>query len=467
MKSVALFSVSVLLSALPSTLSAPTASNDIKPRWYKPEEAAKSTDKVTISSNSEGSNDDYIVVLADGEQRPWDAIFAEMGCNRSDIGETFSAGMRAFTMKMDRPHGVQMLALPNVAIVEKNVIYRAAVMPQDPAVKPQNMPRSLVKESLRMSKLARRQAGNVFIEQSTAPWNLQRVSSVDTVALDGRRATDLSFKYRFDQASGSGVDVYVLDTGINVEHVDFGGRAQMIFSITNDDSDGQGHGTHTAGTVGARTFGVAKNVNLLGVKVLGTDGSGSIPGIVRGIATVTERHNQRLQDPSFQGSIISMSLGGDGLPQSMFLALQEASRAGIHISVAAGNENQDACNTSPAGFSKQLPIISVGATDVNDARASFSNFGSCVDIHAPGVQITSTFKGSSTSTSVLQGTSMACPAVSGMIADLLVQNPQLKTNPTGMKSLVLSRALNGVIRAGQTVPAGGQVLLNSGFPGNP
>jgi cerevisin len=466
MKSIAIISASLLLS-LQGTLAAPTARNGVSRRWFKPDD--QQTAKVAqVEAQDADPTDDYIVIMAADEKRPWAQIFAEMGCDNSTQPKTFGKNIRGFTMSMKKTAGVSMLSLPNVAILEKNTIYKAAVLPS--TSQPKNMARHLVKESLRA-----RNAGNnfskrqnqVFIEQSTAPWNLQRISSAGTVSLDGRQDTDLSFKYRFDQASGSGVDVYMLDTGINVEHVDFVGRAKMIFSVDNTQDDKQGHGTHTAGTVGARTFGVAKNVNLLGVKVLQDNGSGSIAGIVEGIDTVVTRHNAQKNAQGFQGSIISMSLGGDGLPQSMFTALKKATDAGIHVSVAAGNENQDACNTSPAGFSQQIPIISVGATDISDARASFSNFGKCVDIHAPGVDIVSTFNKSPTSTTSLQGTSMACPAVSGMIADLLVLNPDLKTNPDGMKKLLLSKALGNVIKAANSVPNNGQILLNSGFPGNP
>ncbi|KAK6524391.1 hypothetical protein TWF281_011299 [Arthrobotrys megalospora] len=468
MKSFTLISTSILLAALPSSLAAPTASNEVSARWFKPDEqpAVKVAQVGDAEAQDNDPSDDYIVVMAEGETRPWAEIFAEMGWNATKP-KTFGENIRGFTTNMKKSKGVSLFSLSNVAIVERNTIYKAAVMPM--TSEPQNMPRSLVKESLRMSALAKRQNQQVFIEQSTAPWGLQRISSAQTVDSAGRRDTDLTFKYRFDQASGAGVDVYVLDTGLNINHVDFVGRAEMVFSVdgTTGANDAQGHGTHTAGTVGSRTFGVAKNVNLRGVKVLEDSGSGSIAGIVRGIDFVVTEHNSRKNGPNFQGSVISMSLGGDGLPQSMFNILQKATEAGIHVSVAAGNENQDACNTSPAGFSRQLPIISVGATDIDDRRASFSNFGSCVDIHGPGVDIVSTFSTSNTATRSLQGTSMACPHVTGMIASLLVQNPNLRTNPVGMKQLLISMAQRGVIKAGANVPTNGQVLLNSGFPGVP
>ncbi|KAK6331588.1 hypothetical protein TWF718_002137 [Orbilia javanica] len=474
MKSFTLISTSFLLAALPSSLAAPTASNEVSARWFKPDEqpAVKASQFGDIDTQADDTADDYVVIMAEGETRPWAEIFAEMGYNATEA-KTFGTNIRGFTTSMRKSAGVSMFSLSNVAIVEKNVIYKAAVMP--PTSEPQNMPRSLVKESLRSRSLAKRQNGQrIFIEQSTAPWGLQRISSDRRVDSNGRRDTDLTFKYRFDQASGSGVDVYVLDTGLNVNHVDFrlpggGSRARSGFSVDGSTgaNDAQGHGTHTAGTVGSRTFGVAKNVNIIGIKVLGDNGSGSIAGIVAGIDTVISDHRTRRNQNGFQGSVISMSLGGDGLPQAMLKALRDATDAGIHVSVAAGNENQDACNTSPAGFSRQIPIISVGATDIDDARASFSNFGNCVDIHAPGVDIVSTFSTGNTATRSLQGTSMACPHVTGMIADLLVLNPNLRENPTGMKNLVISTAQQGVIRAGANVPRGGQVLLNSGFPGVP
>ncbi|KAK6522955.1 hypothetical protein TWF281_002382 [Arthrobotrys megalospora] len=274
-------------------------------------------------------------------------------------------------------------------------------------------------------------------QQSTAPWNLGRLSSATRINPNGRDPASLGFVYQFDGSSGEGVDVYMLDTGMNVQHEDFGGRAQTIFSAFGDDGvDNAGHGTHTAGTVGSLTYGVAKRVNLLNVKVLEPTG-GSLDAVIQGINTVINRHTQRQTSQDFKGSIISMSLGAPGLPQAMLQALSQASQAGVHISVAAGNENSDGCQAYPGGFSRQVPLINVGAIDVGDNKASFSNWGDCVDVHAPGTQVLSTWNNGPRGTNVIQGTSMACPAVTGLIANMLVERPDLKLNPAGMKELIV------------------------------
>ncbi|KAF3938646.1 Cerevisin [Dactylella cylindrospora] len=469
MKSLAILSTSLLLAVLPHVFAAPTLSNAVNTRWVKGVESGPVAEPraVIVDDSDDDPEDDYIVVLAQDETREWDEIFGEMGCNKSSVHTTFTvAGSRAFTMNMKKSTGVSMFSLPNVEYMEKNQKMHLAVMPRDDPIKKRNMGRDLLKG--RKSRLATRQSG-IWVEQSTAPWNLQRVSSADTVVRNGRAVTDLDYRYRFEQTSGAGVDVYVLDTGINVDHVDFGGRAQMLPAFNGQDvSDVEGHGTHTAGTVGSRTFGVAKNANIFGIKVFGNDGSGSLRDSVNAIEQVMDLHQQRRNNPGFRGSIISMSLGAPSPSPLMNSTIITATSLGIHFSVAAGNENQDACSTTPAGVSAFAPILTVGATDITDTRASFSNFGECTNIWGPGVAITSTFIGSSTAIDVLQGTSMSCPLVTGLMAVELSINPQFAVDPLGLKNHMLQLSLQNQIQDRlDLTPEVPKLLANNGFPGNP
>ncbi|EWC43548.1 hypothetical protein DRE_01435 [Drechslerella stenobrocha 248] len=496
MKYSTLISASLLLAAAPA-LAAPAASNSddhaVKPITANP--ARRVRRAVPSALDADDPENNYVVVMAANENRPWPEIFDEMGFNTSDttlraqealdysfgkqVGEirTFGTSMRAFTMRLHESEAEAMGDADNIRIIEKDsivdipAIIPATVGPQqmtadsfsfEPAQVPAAPPaRTRMWGMLGIDRLWRRQTQGQVTQQASAPWNLARVSTgQNRVVPNGRRVGGLGFRFQFDSTAGSGVDVYMLDTGMNVRHQDFGGRARTVFSAFNDDGrDNEGHGTHTAGTVGSRTFGVAKNVNLLNVKVLEPRGRGSFAAVLQGIDASIQRHNQRKGQAGFQGSIISMSLGGRGTPQSMLMMLQKATQAGVHVSVAAGNDNTDACGFNPAAFSRQIPIITVGATDVNDNKASFSNFGSCVDIHAPGTQVLSTWNNGPQGTNVIQGTSMACPAVSGLIADMLVKNPNLRLNPAGMKQLLLSRG-NRVRIAGSR---GGEIMLSNGL----
>ncbi|KAJ6261724.1 Aqualysin-1 [Drechslerella dactyloides] len=443
MSSILLSPFLLLLATLEVTLAAPTP-------------ASKDVDALA------DSNEEYIVLMKETEKRPWSEIFSSMGHNQTEVGaKTFGHNIRAFTMAMKSDRVSAMSALDSVAIVAKNYRRATAVMPT--TAKPWDMPAAA---GFSMHNL-KRQAGGL-VEQGSAPWNLARIATSQPVEVSqGQSAIDLAFSYKFDRQSGSGVDVYVLDTGINVAHQDFNGRAKMIFSAFGDDGrDNEGHGTHTAGTIGSLTFGVAKNVNLWGVKVLDTQG-GSDSAIAAGVDAAITQHNQRKGQPGFMGSVISMSLGGPAGSPAITDIMRRATDAGIHVSVAAGNENTDACSSEPGRLSTQIPLITVGATDINDARAGFSNFGRCVDIHAPGVQVVSTFNKGPRSVMPLDGTSMACPAVTGVIADLLAKNPNLKTDPAGMKKLLLSMAQKGVIRGVSKMPPNGMVMLNTGIVSAP
>lgn len=206
---------------------------------------------------------------------------------------------------------------------------------------------------------------------------------------------------------GTGVHAYVIDTGINATHNDFAGRVAAGYDFVdndNDPNDCHGHGTHVSGTVGGTTYGVARGVTLHAVRVLNCSGSGTTAGVVAGVNWVAANH--------LNPAVANMSLGGSA-SSSLDAAVAGAVNAGVAMAVAAGNDSQDACNYSPA---REPLAITVGATDSNDVRAYFSNWGSCLDVFAPGVNITSAWIGGNNSSNTISGTSMASPHVAGVAA---------------------------------------------------
>jgi len=238
--------------------------------------------------------------------------------------------------------------------------------------------------------------------QKDAPWGLARISSKEPGGTT----------YTYDDTAGEGTCSYVVDTGIDVKHEEFEGRAEFLENYTQDpDGDGQGHGTHVAGTIGSKTYGVAKKTKLFGVKVLGDDGSGTNSGVIKGMEFVAEDAPKR--KGCEKGSVANMSLGG-GFSQAVNDAAAAIVDAGVFLAVAAGNEAADAKTSSPASEPK---ACTVGASGENDEIADFSNFGKGVDVFAPGVGIESTVPGGKTDS--LDGTSMASPHVAGLGAYLL------------------------------------------------
>lgn len=246
--------------------------------------------------------------------------------------------------------------------------------------------------------------------QDNATWGLDRVD---------QRELPLDASYTFN-SDGSGVESYIIDTGIRYTHEDFQGRVatDYYFDAFDDGQNGDdcnGHGTHVAGTVGGATYGVAKNTNLVAVRVLDCNGSGTFSGVIAGMDWVA----QNASGPS----VANMSLGG-GSSQSVDDAVQRMYEAGVPVIVAAGNgdrigREQDACGSSPAGAPSAYTI---GATSDNDSKTSWSNYGDCVNMFAPGASITSAWYTSNTSTNTISGTSMASPHVAGIAALYLQGN---------------------------------------------
>jgi subtilisin family serine protease len=266
--------------------------------------------------------------------------------------------------------------------------------------------------------------------QTNPPWGLDRID---------QRSRPLNASYTFN-FTGAGVFAYVIDTGIRTTHTQFGTRAANVFdAFGGNGQDCNGHGTHVAGTIGGSTFGVAKSVNLRGVRVLNCSGSGSNSGVIAGVDFV--RLNR--QNPA----VANMSLGG-GASSALDTAVNNLANSGVAIAVAAGNSNTNACNSSPA---RAANAITVGSTTTTDSRSSFSNFGTCLDLFAPGSGILSAWFSSTTATATLSGTSMASPHVAGVAALYKQANPSASA-ATVRNAIVNGATTNVVTNAGTGSP---------------
>jgi len=258
--------------------------------------------------------------------------------------------------------------------------------------------------------------------QTNPPWGLDRID---------QRNIPLSGTYTYNW-TGSGVRVYVIDTGIRTTHTQFGGRASNVFdAFGGNGADCNGHGTHVSGTVGGSTYGVAKGALLRGVRVLNCSGSGSTSGVIAGVDWVRQNH--------IAPAVANMSLGGSA-STALDNAVNNLSNAGVAIAVAAGNSNANACNSSPA---RAVNAITTGSTTTSDARSSFSNFGTCLDIFAPGSSILSAWYTSNSATATLSGTSMASPHVAGVAALYKQANPS--ASATTIRNAIVNNATTGVV----------------------
>ncbi len=336
----------------------------------------------------------YVVVLKETDALRSNGVETSArylaGKYHGQVRQVYSKAVHGFAVTMPEAQAKQLAGNPAVEYVQRNGVYHA--------IGTQTSPPS---------------TGLDRIDQRTLP---------------------LDKSYSFPSVA-SGVHAYIIDTGIRVSHTTFGGRATLGTDTVGDGQaplgDCNGHGTHVAGTVGGAEYGVAKGVSLVAVRVLNCSGSGTTATVVAGIDWVTNN--------AVKPAVANMSLGG-GADPVLDAAVQKSIDAGITYSIAAGNSNADACATSPA----RLPAaITVGAVDQSDNRASFSNFGTCVDLFGPGVGIVSSWLTSPTATATLSGTSMATPHVTGAAALVLAADPTF--TPQQVRDALVTRATTGVV----------------------
>ncbi|UYQ64186.1 S8 family peptidase [Streptomyces peucetius] len=333
----------------------------------------------------------YIVTLdesaADAESKAGKALAAEYG---AEIKKTYTAALNGYAVELSEKQAKKFAADPAVeSVVQNRVFTISGTQPSPPS------------------------------------WGLDRID---------QKSLPLNQSYTYPDSAGEGVTAYIIDTGVRITHNDFGGRATYGYdAIDNDNAaqDGHGHGTHVAGTVAGSSFGVAKKAKIVGVRVLNNQGSGTTAQVVAGIDWVTRN--------AVKPAVANMSLGG-GVDTALDNAVRNSIASGVTYAVAAGNDGSNASNYSPARVAE---AITVGSTTSSDARSSFSNYGSVLDIFAPGSSITSAWNSSDSATNTISGTSMATPHVAGGAALYLAQNKS--ATPAQVSSALASAATSGVV----------------------
>ncbi|MBC6461619.1 S8 family peptidase [Actinomadura sp. HBU206391] len=365
--------------------------------WAGPAQAADGT--IRSADGAEFVPGSFIVVLKDGS-----ASRSAVGSNARSltarhggaVTQTFGSALRGFAVTSTDAQARRLAGDTRVAFVQRNLIHRAtATQPNPPS------------------------------------WGLDRIDQ-----------RNLPLNQAYDYATtAAGVRAYVIDTGIRTTHSDFGGRASIGYDAVGDGQNGQdcnGHGTHVAGTVGGTGFGVAKGVDLVGVRVLNCQGSGTTAQVAAGIDWVTAN----AQKPA----VANMSLGG-GADTALDNAVVRSIGSGVSYAIAAGNGflglfPQNACSTSPA----RVPAaITVSVTNNTDTKASWGNYGTCVDLFAPGINITSAWNTNDTATNTISGTSMSTPHVAGAAALYLAGHPN--ATPQEVRDAIVNNATNGVVKS--------------------
>jgi subtilisin family serine protease len=335
--------------------------------------AAQAAEGQVLYAGASGAiKDSYIVVFKDSAPpgRLTDQVASKAAEYGSKVQYTYRTALHGFAGTMSEQAARRLAADPAVAYVQQN------------------------------------RAVHVTTDQPNPPsWGQDRVD---------QRDLPLNSNYSYSTTADN-VTAYVIDTGIRTTHQEFGGRATWGTNTTGDgnDTDCNGHGTHVSGTIGGATYGLAKGVHLVAVKVLDCGGSGSFAGVAAGIDWVTQNH-------ASGPAVANMSLGAQGSDAATENAVRNSIADGVTYGIAAGNSNSDACNFTPARVAE---AITVNAATISDVRASFSNFGSCTDIYAPGQDITSSWNTNDTASNTISGTSMATPHVVGASALYLADHP--------------------------------------------
>ncbi|MDQ1020744.1 S8 family peptidase [Streptomyces afghaniensis] len=361
--------------------------------------AAPAEGRVLAANSPDAIKDSYIVTLKKSaglkaSSAAGKDLVEEYG---GSVRKTFGKALNGYSATLSATEARRLAADPAVASVEQNQRVRLAAT------------------------------------QSNAPWGVDRIDQA---------SLPLSGTYTYPDSAGSGVTAYVIDTGVRITHQQISGRATYGYDAVDGDttaSDGNGHGTHVATTIAGSTYGVAKKAKIVAVRVLNNSGSGTTAGVIAGIDWVTKNHSGP--------SVANMSLGG-GASAALDTAVRNSIASGVTYAVAAGNSSTTASSSSPARVAE---AITVGATTSTDAKASYSNYGSALDIFAPGSSITAGWHTSDTATNTISGTSMAAPHVAGAAAVYLAGHTS--STPAQVASALVGGATTGkVTSAGSGSP---------------
>ncbi|MEU1056422.1 S8 family peptidase [Streptomyces sp. NPDC005876] len=357
-----------------------------------PAQAAPAEGTVIAAGSPTAVKDSYIVTLKKGaglkaSSAAGKNLVREYG---GTVKKTFGSALNGYTATLSAAEARRLAADPSVASVEQN-----------------------------------QRVGLTDTTQTNAPWGLDRIDQT---------SLPLSGTYTYPDSAGGGVTAYVIDTGVRITHSQISGRASYGYDAVDGDtvaSDGNGHGTHVATTIAGTTYGVAKQAKIVAVRVLNNSGSGTTAGVIAGVDWVTANHSGP--------SVANMSLGG-GISTALDTAVRNSIASGVTYALAAGNSSANASSSSPARVTEAL---TVGATTSTDARASYSNYGSVLDLFAPGSSITAGWNTSDTATNTISGTSMATPHVAGAAAVYLANHSS--ATPAQVASALIAGATTGKV----------------------